>query len=486
MLLGFILGLCMGLVGLLWQRLRTRAQLIRLLNEINPEGAISAFSPVSQLFAAIASQKAYSRSLQSRIQRYQFMLTSAPIAFLHVDDENRLVWCNPLAQKLFNISQSQFPAPRLLIELVRSYELDELIERVRQHRHPQDQVWTFYPLNTNPARVRKQQSYVLKGFGIPLFDHHVGIFIENRQDITLLKQQRDRWTSDVAHELKTPLTSIQLIAETLQPRVDPSLVKWVDRLIEQSTRLSTLVQDLLDLSQLEGVTQAQLLDVKSINLPSLIHAVWNSLEPIAGKKHVRFQYTGPDTLHFACDESKMYRVLSNLLDNSIKYSPTGEVIDITVHLVASERWIQLDVMDRGAGFLEDDLPYIFERFYRADTSRSRISVRDPSISSSITTIEKQPVSPNTAERVTERMAGPNNADAGRSTLINVSPLASGLTATKASQAQEFPQSPPPSGTGLGLAIVQQIIEAHGGEIEADNRLSQSGAIIRIRLPLAIP
>lgn len=473
MLLGFLLGLLTGVLGLLWQRLRTRAQFTRLLNEISPSGSVSSLSLSSQLLAAIANQHAYLQVLQSRIQRYQFMLTSAPIAFLHVDDENRLLWCNPLAQKLFSIPQSQYPEPRLLLEIVRSYELDQLIERVRQSGHPQDQEWTFYPLNTNPARVLKQQSYALRGFGIPLFDKQVGIFIENRQDVALLRQQRDRWTSDVAHELKTPLTSIRLIAETLQPRLEPGLIKWADRLITQSTRLSNLVQDLLDLSQLEGEHQESMPFVQAestaiINLPQLIKAVWNSLEPISCKKRLQIQYTGPETCQMMGDESRLYRVITNLLDNSIKYSPVGEVIQINVNLIHADQMIQIKVIDAGPGFLEDDLPHIFERFYRADPSRSRIDVAHPS---SMVTNDRE-------------LQRPTHASTG----IELDPTM--LTAreslfphTQSSAGDVHKSYVTPGGTGLGLAIVRQIIEAHGGEIEARNRSSQAGAVICIRLPV---
>ena len=472
MLLGFLLGLLVGVAGLLWQRLRTRSQFLRILDEISPGGSASSLSLPSQLLAAIATQKKRHQRLQSRIQRYQFMLASAPVAFLHVDDENRLVWCNPLAQKLFNISQSHYPEPRLLLELVRSYELDELIEQVRQHRHPQDQVWTFYPLNTNPARVLKQQSFELRGFGIPLFDNHVGIFIENRQDIALMKQQRDRWTSDVAHELKTPLTSIRLIAETLQPRLNPSLVKWTDRLIHQATRLSTLVQDLLDLSQLEGEYHTQGLEGATINLPPLIHAVWNSLDPISGKKQIQFRYTGPDSLRIFCDESRIYRVLTNLLDNSIKYSPIGETIQINVHLMVPDHLVQIEVIDAGPGFLDDDLPHIFERFYRSDPSRSRLDANEPTLMPPLIQDNDPTV------YVSDRAIAGYSASA----LIDSSPIAPSIVSPK-EPSNALPHSSIPGGTGLGLAIVQQIIEAHGGEIEADNRSSQTGAIIRIRLPI---
>lgn len=492
MLLGFTLGLLCGFALLVLGNLRHQKHLRQLLQELRPNGSASSLPLYSQLLAAIASQRNYSQTLKSRIHRYQFMLANAPIAFLHVDDENRLVWCNPLAQKLFNISQSHYPEPRLLIELVRSYELDTLIEQIRQSGQTQEQEWVFYPLNTNPARVMKQKSYPLKGFGLPLFNNHVGIFIENRQDIALLKQQRDRWTSDVAHELKTPLTSIRLIAETLQPRLEPSLVRWADRLIDQSTRLSDLVQDLLDLSQLEGQAQRKHsghdgLDIGAVNLPDLIESVWFGLEPISSKKNIQFCYEGPAELIFFADESRMYRVMTNLLDNSIKYSPAGAKIHVMVQVIESEAlvdtsagirpmrpdsdyWVQIKVMDAGPGFIEDDLPHIFERFYRADPARSR---------SEVSPLNSPPAN---GLHLTEQPNGQHHQEQSESHLISQaysppSPASTILTPQSASRPSH------PGGTGLGLAIVQQIIDAHGGLIEARNRQTQSGAIICISLPM---
>ncbi|MEB3233381.1 MAG: PAS domain-containing sensor histidine kinase [Leptolyngbyaceae bacterium] len=457
-------------------RLRQRKQLRRLLQNLPLREPSVSLPVLNQLSLAIATQQRHYQLLQQQLERERILLAHVPLSVLHIDNENRLVWWNSSAQALFNIPPGAYPQPRLLLELVRSYELDQLVEQVRQRQEPCHQDWTFFPINANPAQVTKQRSYELRGHGIPLASGHVGLFIENRQEITILEQQRDRWTSDVAHELKTPLTSIRLIAETLQSRLDPALVGWADRLVNQSTRLSSLVQDLLDLSQLE-LDGAGALPIRTINLPELIQSAWLSLEPIARKKHLQFNYTGPTQLMVEVDESRIYRVFINLLDNSIKYSPPRQTIEVVLQLIDSPSpttktdparpMVQIEVVDAGPGFLEEDLPHIFERFYRADESRTHPSslVAAPSQRSHSPTLPK--------ESPTLSATSSDSADQGR--LPKLPPNSEGSNAPE-------PNLPQPGGTGLGLAIVQQIIKAHGGYLEAYNHPQKGGAVIQIRLP----
>lgn len=102
-----------------------------------------------------------------------------------------------------------------------------------------------------------ESSQSLRGYGIPLTSFQVGVFLEDRSKIDALKQDRDRWTSDVAHEFKTPLTAIRLVSETLELKVDPELRSWVVRLQSEVVRLTALVQDILDLNYGRGVSTSK-------------------------------------------------------------------------------------------------------------------------------------------------------------------------------------------------------------------------------------
>lgn len=452
---GFLLGLTLGL--LLWasQRSRSEAKVKHLLKDLKPDAVESPLSSTSQLSLAIARQQQVQRQLEQEIENFRLILNSAPLGWLQVDDEDRLLWCNHQARELLGITPEQcIKLPRLLLELVRSYELDQLIAQARSSHQPFQYDWSFYPVSPDPSKLFQKQPYALRAYAFPLLQNHVGIFIENRQEAINLMQQRDRWASDVAHELKTPLTSIRLVAETLQTRVDPALQGWVNRLINEAIRLSNLVQDLLDLSRIDR-NSPNALQLKLTNLPDLIQAAWLSLDPLAKKKNLKLDYVGPDHLSLEVDESRLFRVLINLFDNSIKYSPPWQQIRAEINLDQSPsatpnepQFICLEVIDAGPGFSEDALPYVFERFYRADPSRSqRLTLDNP-------------------YRVTSASSG-ESASQDNKSLTNYSQPSLDLQHRS---------------SGLGLAIVKQIIEAHQGWVCASNHPETGGAWLRVYLP----
>ncbi|MEM0981765.1 MAG: PAS domain-containing sensor histidine kinase, partial [Cyanobacteria bacterium P01_H01_bin.58] len=133
-------------------------------------------------------------------QLKETLLSQAPIAYLEVDDENQLLWSNQLACQILGIpSEDTYnPAtPRLLLELVRSYELDQLIEKTRQTQTLFVKDWILHRVSPDPINPTESVSYPLRGHGIPL-GKHIGVFLENRQEATTLVEQRNRWISDVA------------------------------------------------------------------------------------------------------------------------------------------------------------------------------------------------------------------------------------------------------------------------------------------------
>jgi two-component system phosphate regulon sensor histidine kinase PhoR len=448
----FLLGLGLGLGLLFWQRSRYEERLRRLLKRADIEFLEnSPFSLSSQLAMAIAHQKDDSEATKQQLEVYRKMLHHAPFGFLQVDEENCLIWSNPQARAILGIPVSDAERPRLLLELVRSFELDELIEQTRQSEKPCQKDWIFYPASDDHTIVARQQPRALRGYGYPLLNRAVGIYLESRQEAMMLKQQRDRWISDVAHELKTPLTSIRLVAETLHGRLSPPMQGWVERLIREATRLSILVQDLLDLSHLERES-SRCLALKTVNLKDLIQSAWLNLEPLASKKHLRLEFEGDAAIPVQVDESRMYRAFLNILDNSIKYSPPRQCILVQATLQpsdtevdpaappseksASPPWVWIDIVDSGPGFTNDTLSHVFDRFFREDPSRARYSTSTDLADSSPTQASTQ------------------------------SPGSTGYQ----------------SGSGLGLSIVQQIIEAHSGKIMADNHPETHGAWIQIQLP----
>lgn len=418
-MLSFLAGLSIGLVCLLivWQRSSARRKALFERIPIQPEAQF--FSYEAQIASAIANQSTTVSDLQAEVDEANRVLQCSPLGYLKVDEENRLLWCNARARQLLGIEQTDYTAPKLLLAIARSYELDQLIEETRTTQAECKKDWTLRSISPDPANVLEGPVYPLSGYGIPLSRGNVGVFLENRQEAVMLAQQRDRWTSDVAHELKTPLTSIRLVGETLLNRIDPSLTTWADRLLREVNRLSALVDDMLSLSHLE---QQQPQRLEDTDLVGVLHQAWQSLEPQAKLQEKCLDYQGPDSAIALVNRGLIYRMVINLLDNALKYSPLGQTIH--AQLQASSRGtvpgMQLDVFDYGEGFLEKDLPYVFDRFYRSDMSRSR----------------------------------------------------SGQEAIS-------------KGTGLGLSIVQKIVESHQGTVQAQNHPDTGGAWLQVWLPQSL-
>lgn len=463
-ILEFLGGLLIGLVLFWWQRSHSEAKLQKVLQALQCNASGFPTNTTSQISFVIAQQQRVHRDLEQQIKLYEIVLHNAPIGYLQVDDENRLVWCNCQARSLLSIGADPSPdRPRLLLELVRSYELDDLIEKTRNAGEPCQNDWTFHPVSADPSHLSEQPAYALRGYGLPLPKKHVGIFLENLQETLEMTQRCDRWASDLAHELKTPLTSIRLVAETLQNRLDPALKTWMDRLISETIRLSNLVQDLLDLSRLQR-DALHSLRLKTTDLIELIAAVCDSLEPLARKKNLQFEYTGPDQLWLPLDEARFHRLLVNLLDNGIKYSPPDQKIKVKVSVqpdpngenYTGHQQIRLEVIDFGSGFSEKDLPHVFDRFYRADPSRAR-QIDRSKLSGAASTHE---LFSSTSQPVPSQPIP----------MVKYDPT-------------ELAQQ---GGSGLGLAIVRQIAEAHQGYVIAGNHPKTRGAWLQVYLPWKAP
>lgn len=426
--LAFFLGLTIGIGFWLWQHTQLHWKLRHLLQMIQTDASEVSLPLIPRLRREILLQQQQRQELQDRLQTYEELLQVAPIGYLQVDEENQLLWCNEQARQLLGLQRWEPGQVRLLLEFVRSYELDQLIEQTRDQQQPEVREWVFHPAYTDAAAMGERRSLTLRASSWHLPHGQVGVFLENRQPLVDLNTARDRWVSDLAHELRTPLTSIRLVAETLQEHLEPPMNRWVDRLVPEVDRLINLVQSWLELSQLEANPSKQL-HSQPVEVRSLIHSVWQTLEPLAQRHQLKLTYSEPEPVWIRADQSLLYRVFLNIFDNSIKYSPPQGTIRVTVNLLASEnalKQVQINIIDSGPGFPDSDLPHVFERLYRGDRARTR---QPPSLSNS-----HLPVS---------------------------------------------------TGSGLGLAIVRQIVLAHGGSVKAMNHPDAGGAWLVVELPQAM-
>ncbi len=179
---------------------------------------------------------------------------------------------------------------------------------------------------------------------------------------------RRDFTANVSHEMKTPLTSISGYAELLKSGlVDTADVpRFAGKIYEESRRLTTLVGDIIKLSQLDSKEVA--VTIEDIDLFALCEGVISHLEMAAKSKNVTFSLQG-ERVTVRGAEQVVEEVVYNLCDNAIKYNKDGGTVSVTIRQYVDG--VELKVKDTGIGISEKDLPHIFDRFYRADKSHSK-------------------------------------------------------------------------------------------------------------------
>src|SRR4028119_1325590 len=173
-----------------------------MLGALEGDATSPSLSVVSRLRREIALVNQRREDLEEELQTWQQLLETAPVGYLHVDEENQLLWCNEQARQLLQISRWEPGQIRLLLELVRSYELDQLIEQTRHQQKPDVQKWVFHPPCLDGAAMGEVRSLALRASSWPLPQGQVGVFLENQQPLVELSQSRNQWFSDLAHELK--------------------------------------------------------------------------------------------------------------------------------------------------------------------------------------------------------------------------------------------------------------------------------------------
>lgn len=211
---------------------------------------------------------------------------------------------------------------------------------------------------------------VLRAQGVPC-QTHVVLVVQDVTDHHRYDQLRREFVANVSHELKSPLTSIRSLTETLLDGglEDPGCNRRFISLIEEdSCRLSRLIDDLLTLSQVES--RAVPLQPQQVELLPLVESAVAPLEVLVADKNLKIQFDIPDGLLVRADPDRLRQVLDNLVDNAAKYSPVGGVL-------ALRAWqreggpVHVAVQDQGPGIPDEARYRVFERFYRVDRTRSR-------------------------------------------------------------------------------------------------------------------
>lgn len=240
--------------------------------------------------------------------------------------------------------------------------------------------FTFYMSNRLTLSLRKFNRAISKMAGgdlsVRVDEHAIAEFGDVARAFNLMAEQlenldasRNQFVSDASHELKTPLASMKILSESLlaSPDAPPELYQeFLTDINNEVDRLSLVINDLLTLVKTDKGLET--LVYSDVDLGKLLRKVVNSVEPLAAKKNITVSYQYSDVI-LRADELRLRQVCTNLIDNALKYSPEGTCV--SVNLSSSLGFAYLTVTDQGIGISEDNLPHLFERFYRVDKARSR-------------------------------------------------------------------------------------------------------------------
>lgn len=286
-------------------------------------------------------------------------LEAAPSGWVIVDADDVVRLLNPRAERLLQVGGAALLHALPLQRVCDAPELAELVRDARRRGRLQRLEW-------------QRPGEELELVALPGEAGWVALLLQSRRSLEAQLEQQERWVSDVAHELKTPLTALLLVGDSLSAQVNSGNAVLVERLQRELRRLQALVGDLLELSRLENTLPRDGLRRSPVDLPDLVQQVWMGLRPLAEPRAIRLhlQVEPADTAAVVSgDSSRLHRALLNLLDNAIRFSPDGGTIHVGLRLRSG--WCRLSVRDEGPGLSEEDSRRLFERFYRGDPSRAR-------------------------------------------------------------------------------------------------------------------
>lgn len=339
---------------------------------------IDVWGPVGRLIgvfneAAPAIQGRIDRLEEDR-QQLRVVLGAMAEAVIAVDARRRLLFANTSADALFGLDATS--VSRLVPELIRSPQVQSAVDETLRLHHPDAyQGEVAFPLREaalrGPSRILS-----VRGTPFPLPGNPPSgavLVFHDVTDLRRLERMRQDFVANASHELKTPLASIKAYTETL---IDWALHdetvnrRFLERIDEQVDRLNQLILDMLSLARLDS--SQEFFEHGPL---SLIPALESCLEGHRGRAEAKdlsltFDAGSLDgeTLVLA-DEEAIWQIFDNLIDNAIKYTPLGGKVRVACSLAVD--MVSVDVADTGIGIPRDELPRIFERFYRVDKARSR-------------------------------------------------------------------------------------------------------------------
>ena len=305
-------------------------------------------------------------NLEQESKRLNSILSYMTDGVLATNRRGQIIMINDMAKKQLGIVKDEALNQNILelLHIADEYELRDLITQSPELMiDSQDVYGEYISLRVRFALIRRESGFI-SGLVAVLHD-------TTEQE----KEERERrlFVSNVSHELRTPLTSVKSYLEALDEGAlsEPVAPDFIKVSLDETNRMMRMVTDLLHLSRIDNVTSH--LDVELINFTAFITFILNRFDKMKSqdedKKYELVRDYPINSVWIEIDTDKMTQVIDNILNNAIKYSPDGG--KITVSMKTTDDQMILSISDQGLGIPKQDLPKIFDRFYRVDRARSR-------------------------------------------------------------------------------------------------------------------
>ena len=305
-------------------------------------------------------------NLEQESKRLHSILSYMTDGVLATNRRGQITMINDMAKRQLGV-ESDDALNQNILELLKiedEYELRDLITQSPEMMiYSQNVNGEYISLRVRFALIRRESGFI-SGLVAVLHD-------TTEQE----KEERERrlFVSNVSHELRTPLTSVKSYLEALDEGAlyEPVAPDFIKVSLVETNRMMRMVTDLLHLSRIDNATSH--LDVELINFTAFITFILNRFDKIRAqdqeKKYELVRDYPITSVWIEIDTDKMTQVIDNILNNAIKYSPDGG--KITVSMKTTDDQMILSISDQGLGIPKEDLPKIFDRFYRVDKARSR-------------------------------------------------------------------------------------------------------------------
>lgn len=311
------------------------------------------------------------RTILSKSNELETVLSSMVEGVIAVDLDEKVLYINESAQKQLDIDQHDVQGKRLL-EIVRNIELLRFIQHTLSHTRQTEKTIIF--------NLGKRDERILQVHGAQLYDEkkqRIGALVVTNDVSRLLQLENLRrdFVANVSHELKTPITSIKGYAETLMDETGeyPQHVKdFLEIISKQTNRLQAIVEDLLSLAEIEQKSDgSEEMPMEKERIVNVLRAAIEACSIQAADRNIQIRLDCAENMYALINGPLLEQAVINLLDNAIKYSKPGGVVQVETSFTGGAIFIL--IKDSGIGIAPQHLERLFERFYVVDKGRSRES-----------------------------------------------------------------------------------------------------------------